>query len=224
MTNTLTNPTLSNKRNRQLSIQPQPNNYGEFLDFLYDDLEYAISKLIKTRDKYYDGMINNSRYGEDLINTSIANMLDMRGWDAKHSTHVNGNVDIIVTLPYEDYCWLGEGKINNSYVEIFGGFKQLFHRYSTGVDCESSGGVLVYVSNTNLSLTEIIKRWKNHFEEHCNQTIVIDGNDFPTSPVKYFSNCPKNSLVFYSHHEHPSTGLDYCIRHMFIDFRYKPKD
>ena len=64
MPNTLTNATLSNKRNRQRSVEPEVSNYLQFIDTLYDDLEFVIGNLNKYKDKYYQGMKDNSKQGE----------------------------------------------------------------------------------------------------------------------------------------------------------------
>ena len=74
MPNTLTNATLSNKRNRQRSVEPEVSNYLQFIDTLYDDLEFVIGNLNKYKDKYYQGMKDNSKQGENLVNTTICNI------------------------------------------------------------------------------------------------------------------------------------------------------
>jgi len=236
MTDTLTAPTLSNKRNRQRSLEPQVSSYDEFLDALYDDLEFVIDKLSMHRDKYAAGMRTNPKEGEDLINTTIADLLCARGWSASHDTHINGHADISVTIPYTDYLWIGESKINQGSSYIHKGFKQLLYRYSTGLDNKSAGGIIVYMTRTKKTQTEIMDDWKKilsgqdipHEEDiplltknDCN---VLDDCKYIVSPVNQFMSCPKNTLCFYSTHTHPQSGNDYIVRHMAIDFRYEPQD
>lgn len=236
MTDTLTAPTLSNKRNRQRSLEPQVSSYDEFLDVLYDDLEFVIDKLSMHRDKYAAGMRTNPKEGEDLINTTIADLLCARGWSASHDTHINGHADISVTIPYTDYLWIGESKINQGSSYIHKGFKQLLYRYSTGLDNKTAGGIIVYMTRTKKTQTEIMDEWKKillgqdiaHEEDipaltknDCN---VLDDCQYVVSPVNQFMSCPKNTLCFYSTHTHPQSGKDYTVRHMAIDFRYEPQD
>lgn len=236
MINTLTAPNLSNKRNRQRSLEPQVSSYLEFLDALYDDLEFVIDRLSMHRDKYAAGMRTNPKEGEDLINTTIADMLCARGWSASHDTHINGHADISVTIPYTDYLWIGESKINQGGSYIHKGFKQLLYRYSTGLDNKSAGGIIVYMTRTKKTQTEIMNDWKQILngeevphevdipvltKSECN---VLEDDKYLVSPINKFSDCPKNTLCFYSTHTHPQSGKDYLVRHMSIDFRYEPQD
>lgn len=210
MPNYLKNSTLSNSAIRSRSIMPDPKNYFEFLELLYQDIDFIIRKLSKSRDKYAQGMKDNPKTGEDLINTFICDMLEMRGWTARHDTSVNGHPDIVVELLGENYQWLGESKINNSNTYIYKGFNQLMHRYSTGLNNENAGGILIYINQSDKSQLEILNDWESYL----------------TNKVGNLNKCfdLRNSLVFCSHHKHPSSGLDYTIRHMVIDFRYNPQD
>lgn len=224
MPNTLTNATLSNKRNRQRSVEPEVSNYLQFIDTLYDDLEFVIGNLNKYKDKYYQGIKDNSKQGENLVNTTICNMLNCRGWKADHDVHINGNADIVVTLPYTDYQWLGEGKINSnqtSYTDAYQGLKQLLYRYSTGLDNQNSGGVILYITETQKNQLDILNNWKEVVEKKVD---IADDDDMPYAPALRLEVCPKSNLVFYSYHIHSSSGLEYTVRHMIIDFRHQPKD
>ena len=236
MTESLSSPTLSNKRNRQRSLEPKVSSYDEFLDILYDDLEFVIDRLSMHRDKYAAGMRTNPKEGEDLINTTIADLLCSRGWSASHDTHINGHADISVTIPYTDYLWIGESKINQGSSYIHKGFKQLLYRYSTGLDNKSAGGIIVYMTRTKKTQTEIMDDWKKILigaevphevdiplltKAECN---VLQDDQYFVSPVNSFTQCPKNTLCFHTMHTHPQSGKDYFVRHMAIDFRYEPQD
>lgn len=223
MPKTLSNPTLSNHIIRRNTNAPEPENYEQFLDMLYDDLDLIIKKFSKSKDKYYQGMKDNSKNGEDLINTIICDMLEMRGWTARHDTSVNGHADIVVELLGEDYQWLGEGKINNSNPHIYHGLKQLLYRYSTGLDNENAGGILIYINQKPKSQLDILTDWKNYLLNK-NETLPEDSEEMPFSPVITNKPCCKQSLAFYTKHKHPSSGLNYNIRHMIIDFRHQPKE
>lgn len=221
------NHSLSNPKIRQKLLTPDPKDYQDFLGMLYDDIDSIIKKLSKNKNIYNQGMKDNPKNGEDLINTIICNMLEMSGWTARHDTSVNGHSDIVVEVLGESYQWLGEGKIygtsgTNSY--IYKGLKQLLYRYSTGLDNENAGGILMYVNSTGKNQADILNDWKNFLHNKNNETVNDDNEEMPYSPVISDRNCSKQSLAFFTTHKHPSTGLNYDIRHMIIDFRYEPKD
>lgn len=237
MNEELTNPTLSKKRNRQKAVEPDVSSYDEFLDSLYDDLEFIMTQLSQSRDKYAIGMKINSKQSEDLINTTIANMLCCRGYEATHDTHINGHADIVVKLPYTDYLWIAESKINKGSQYIYKGFKQLLYRYSTGLDNRTSGGIFIYMANTKKTQTSIMADWKKllsgeevqaeaGFEpmDPDKDANVLEKSQYQTLPVLKFEKCPKNSLYFYSYHTHPQSGKEYILRHMSIDFRHEPQE
>lgn len=223
MTELLVNSTLANKKNRQRSVEPDPVDYNDFLNLLYDDLEFVLSRLTRFRKYYYAGMIENSQNGENLINTTICEMLFSRGWLAEHETFVNGHGDIVVTLPYTDYLWLGEGKINNNNTHIYHGLKQLLYRYSTGLDNQTDGGLIIYIAKDGKSQPEILELWKSYFTNK-KETLPEDSKEMPYSPILRFESCPKNSLAFYTYHKHPSTEKEFCVRHMALELRFHPKD
>lgn len=223
MPNELSNPSLSNAKLRRKVLTPDPQNYAEFLDLLYDDIDLGIKELAKYRDVFHKGLKNNSEEAEDLINVIICMFLQGRGWQASHDTSINGHADIVVTLPYEDYHWLGEGKIYGGSSYSTKGFKQLAHRYATGLDGQNAGGLLIYVNSTKYPQLKILNNWKNTLLT-MPQIETLDDNTLPLSTASSTSPCIKNSLAFYSHHKHALSGLDYDIRHMTIDFRHDTKD
>lgn len=223
MNSSLSNPSLSNKAIRRRSLTPDVSNYQEFLDFLYDDIDFVINRLSRHRDKYSEGMRNNPKQGEDLINSTICDILAGRGWEAEHDTHVNGNADIVVSIKYEPYEWIGEAKIRSGNTNLEKGMKQLLHRYSTGRSFQNFGGLVVYVNDTSTNLKKIFEAWQEFILLPSKDSYDDDGYLLPAlSPVKEIKNCTENQLLFYSTHEHPSTGIDYTIRHMIIDFRHTP--
>ncbi|MDO5770134.1 MAG: hypothetical protein Q4P13_11575 [Psychrobacter sp.] len=222
MDRSLNNPSLSNRKIRQLSYRRDPANYDEFLNQLYHDLDCTIDRLSQSKDKYYQGLIDNSKRGEDLINLYICDMLDARGWVANHSKYVNGNADIVVSADYSEYQWLGEGKIRSGNSNLDKGMKQLLHRYSTGRDFQTSGGLVIYLKDTQKTAKNILEDWKKYLlNPNLNTT---DEHDLPTilPPALKVEQCAEKQLIFYSYHKHPSSGLDYKVRHMIIDFRCNP--
>lgn len=225
MTNHTNNHSLSNPKIRQKLLTPDPKDYQDFLSMLYDDIDLIIKKLSKDKNIYHQGMKDNSENGEDLINTTICNMLEMRGWTARHDTSINGHADIVVEVLGEPYQWIGEGKIHSSNSYVHKGLKQLLHRYSTGVDNENAGGILIYVNRTGKTQLDLLKGWKRYlYGKNNTKNVIINNSKIPYSPVISDRDCSKQSLAFFTTHKHPSTGLNYDIRHMIIDFRYEPKD
>ena len=222
MPDNLTNSTLSNPSIRRRSIAPNPVDYSQFLSMLYDDIDFAIKELAKYRDICHLGLQNHHSQGENLINAIICIVLTARGWQAAHDTSINGHADIVVTLPYEDYQWLGEGKLYGGKAYTTKGFKQLAHRYSTGLDGQNAGGLLMYINSTNFTQKQILDNWKRDLLDM--QEIQCEDNELPLSAANNTQDCQTNSLAFYSYHTHPLSGLDYVIRHMTLDFRHQPKD
>ncbi|OAU99267.1 MULTISPECIES: hypothetical protein [Moraxella] len=208
----LNNSQLSNNKIRQLSTTPNPKSYQEFLDALYCDLDFAIKELAKYKNICSQGIKNNPTQGENLINVIICVILTARGWQAGHDTSINGHADIVVTLPYMSYQWISEGKIYSGPTYTTKGLNQLAYRYSTGLEGQNAGGLLIYIDSTNLNQKQILDKWSKSLQDSC----------FPI--IKPNSPCANNSLAFYSTHTHPSSGLDYTIRHMTLDFRHSPKD
>lgn len=223
MDNELNNPTLTNKKIRSSTVRRDPKDYHDFLELLYEDIDFAIRELSKYRDICCQGIANDTNQGEDLINVIICIILTARGWKADHDTSINGHADIVVTIPFNDkYHWLGEGKIYGGKAYSSKGFKQLAHRYSTGLDGQTAGGMLIYIDSTNKNQLTILNDWKKTLEEMDEK--VLDDNTMPLSKATKLYDCTKNSLSFFSEHTHPSSGLIYTIRHSTIDFRHQPKD
>lgn len=228
MPNRLSNPRLSSRKIHKESRRPHVASYEDFLDLLYDDIDYIIGQFSKTKNIYYQAMVtDNSKNGENLINADICDRLDMAGWDAIHDPNVNGHCDIVVTLPNTHYLWLGEGKVRKDKEYHYKGLKQLLHRYSTGQDEQTAGGLLIYITKTNIDQKEITEAWENDIQDFDNQQLEIeniDKDEIPISKATSFMSCPKSSFAFYTNHKHPLSGLEYCVRHRTIDFRHQPKD
>lgn len=222
MNSSLSNVSLSNRTIRQLSYRRDPTSYQEFLELLYHDIDLTIDKLSQSKDKYLQGMKDNSKKGEDLINLYICDMLDARGWVANHSKYVNGNADIIVSTDYGEYEWIGEGKIRSGNGNLDKGIKQLIHRYSTGRDFKTSGGMMIYVKDSDVKAKKMLDDWKDYLVSPDLNIVNKEGLPTILPPALRVENCPEKQLVFYSYHDHPSSGLEYTVRHVIIDFRHNP--
>lgn len=228
MSEKLLNPTLSSKKIHTESRRPSVTSYKDFLDKLYDDIDFIINQFSRSKNIYYQSMVtDNSQNGENLINADICDRLEMAGWDTAHDPNVNGHCDIVVTLPYTDYQWLGEGKIRKDKNYHYKGLKQLLHRYSTGQDNQTEGGLLIYITKTNINQKSITEGWEGDIKNLDSEQLEIENigaDEIPISKATNFTRCPKSSFAFYSYHQHPMSGLEYCVRHRTIDFRHQPKD
>lgn len=224
----LSNATLSSMKINEESIRPHITDYNDFVDKVNRDIDRIIDQFSRAKNIYYDSMVeDNPKNGENLINVSICNGLELMGWEAAHDPNVNGHCDIVVTYPYTNYMWLGEGKIRQDKGYHYKGLKQLLHRYSTGLDNQTEGGLLIYITKTNINQKKITDGWQNDIKDLDSQQLEIedlDKDEIPISKAKGFTNCSISSFAFYSHHQHPTSGLDYRVRHRTIDFRHQPKD
>lgn len=205
-----------------LSLRRDPDNYAEFLEQLYYDFDLTVDNISQSKDTYYQGLIDNSKRGEDLINCVICGMLEGRGWVANHSQYVNGNADIVVSDDYRNYQWIGEGKIRDGNTNLDKGIKQLIHRYSTGRDFQTSGGMIIYLKDTQKTAKSILDDWKQYLLAPNLNLANEDGLPTVLPPATRVEDCNDKQLVFYSYHNHPSSGLEYTVRHVIIDFRHIP--
>ena len=81
--------------------------------------------------------------------------------------------------------------------------------------------MILYITETQKNQLDILNNWKEVVEKKVD---IADDDDMPYAPALRLEVCPKSNLVFYSYHIHSSSGLEYTVRHMIIDFRHQPKD
>ncbi|MFC4271831.1 hypothetical protein GQF03_16295 [Sneathiella chungangensis] len=145
--------------------------------------------------------------GEDALTLELCSMLKMAGFQAVHDKDVGGHCDISIEGK-DMFLWLAEAKKHSSYSWLDKGFQQLATRYSTGVKGQDHGDVLVYCYAADAKTK--IQKWRGELESR-------------NSDVKTEDSC-SNPLQFFSKHIHPSSGLDFHVRHKAIALYWNPKD
>lgn len=144
---------------------------------------------------------------EDEISIEIVSMLKSMGFNASHDTQYGGHCDIIVE-GRKEFLWIGEAKIHTSYSWLEKGMKQLTTRYSTGLDGQDTGEVLIYTYAPRLD--KILQNWKENLEE------LVPGIDIDEIDL--------DKLIFRTTQIHENTGRPFRIRHKGITLHFEPKD
>lgn len=185
--------------------------YEEFLDLLYTDLSRIFDSISETAHK-------RQKDDEDRITTDILIPMKQLGWKAYHEANNNGKVDITIDSGF--YKWLGEAKIDHSVQNLLKGFKQLFDRYTTGVNYSSiysrgenatECGILFYVKN-NDNYQNLKTKWKESIEKYCTtEGYKVEFED-------------ENEIYTYSTHKHPKSGLYFRIKYLPLLLYFNPKD
>lgn len=178
------------------------DNYLDFIDQLYDDIDQIIIKIQENREL-------RQQEGEDLLTVEIKNLLNQLGYEASHDSKYGGHVDLVVKR--EQFLWLGEAKKHErGYDYLYQGFQQLCNRYSVAEENQDNGGLLIYIIK-NKDANTVMQKWALHLAEK-NLT------DYESV------SCPKRQLAFYSSHKHQDTGLPYKVRHMAVMLHFSPQD
>lgn len=150
----------------------------------------------------------NQGLGEDKITLQICDNLYSMSFPAIHDAQIGGHCDIVIR-GNNQFLWLAEAKVHDSYSWLDKGFKQLATRYSTGVMGQDNGEILIYCYTKDAQT--MLKSWGSQLVER-NPDVAI------TEPQ-----CEK-SLTFCSTHKHDASGLDFLIRHKAISLHWKPED
>lgn len=148
------------------------------------------------------------KMSEDQITLQICDMLFTMSFPVFHDASVGGHCDIVLRGA-DQFLWLAEAKIHNSYGWLDKGFKQLSTRYSTGVIGQDSGEIIIYCYTQNAKA--MLDKWKAELISR-NSGVTIE-----SSPCG-------NPLVFLSRHTHDSSGLSFQTRHKAIALYWSPKD
>jgi len=176
------------------------DNYNEFINILYRDIDCIIQDIESSRALRQDD-------GEDRTTIEIVNILNRIGYDCSHDELHGGHTDLAVKI--KSFIWLGEAKIHSGYDYLHEGFKQLCTRYSTGGQNQSDGGLLIYLYGADAKT--VMDRWLTHL---CDQSYA----GFKSMP------CKNNKLYFFTEHTHETSGLPFRVRHMVILLHHDPKD
>lgn len=164
-------------------------------------MDYACNELERNKNIYQNA-------GEELITVQICSMLRMAGFQAAHDTAVGGHTDVVVSGD-DNFLWLAEAKEHSCYAWLDKGFQQLCTRYSTGVPGQDHGEIIVYCFVENAR--RVLAKWR---EQLVLRNAGVKTCDAPCG----------NPLVFFSKHEHPSSGLDFHVRHKAVALYWSPAD
>jgi hypothetical protein len=174
--------------------------YDEFITCVYNDLDSAITDLQENRHLVQDD-------GEDRLTANIISYLKGGGHDASHDTQLGGHTDILVR--YNNFVWICEAKIHKDYDYLYQGFNQLCTRYTYGVDNSSNGSLLVYIHQANAK--NVMQVWQSRLENKNVKNLAV-------------TDCTRNSLAFYSEHDHQVSGNTYKVRHIPVLLHFDPQD
>lgn len=186
---------------------------GVTLDYLMaQDHEARVHAVQKGVDFACNELEQNKHkkqgHGEDALTLEICSMLKMLGFQAAHDDDVGGHCDIVIK-GNESFLWLAEAKKHSDYAWLDKGFQQLSTRYSTGVEGQDHGEVLIYCYNQNAKA--LLRRWREELEAR-NASVTTEE-----------STC-RNPLLFCSTHQHAASGLDFHVRHKAVTLYWDPKD
>ncbi|NYU11123.1 hypothetical protein A8O28_17790 [Enterobacteriaceae bacterium CCUG 67584] len=167
----------------------------QFVDQLYVDIDDAIHVLETQKHMY-----QTDQWGEDELTSVIITFLKGRNYDAEHDTQHGGHTDILVKHQHGRFEWIGEAKLWNGPVYIFGGWNQLNTRYGSGTCRDNHGGIIIYVKIKKSG--EKLTDWQHHLVGQVPGAVIApDAN---------------NPLRFSSTTEHPATNQPYFVRHMAV--------
>ncbi|MBD8737773.1 hypothetical protein [Sphingomonas sp. CFBP 13706] len=175
--------------------------YSEFVDLIHEAVYFSISRMSAAKN-ITAGM------DEDQLTNLLLTPLATMAFDASHSKNVGGNCDIVVN-GHSEYIWLAEAKKFSSYSKLLGGYRQLVNRYSTGLQNQDHGSLLIYmVSHGNAK--------KRMLEWEAYLTDVEAGISTKREVTR--------PLEFDSTQEHAGSGLPIYVRHTPVILYHVPTD
>ena len=128
---------------------------------------------------------------EDQLTIEVCQFMNGLGFQPRHDEQVGGHCDIVVRGK-DMFIWLAEAKWHDAYAWLDKGFKQLSDRYSTGVDGQDQGEVVIYCKNSDAA--SMLDRWRKE---------LLDRNEGVTTS----DDANGARLVFWSEHLHSASGL-----------------
>lgn len=179
--------------------------YDVWLLQLYSDIENIIKEKIRPMASYMQD------YQEDWFNLEIASSLKLLGYLASHDSWTNGHPDILVEST-KGFKWIGESKIHSSYEYLLEGFRQLCERYSSGLDNENEGAVLIITKNS--SIKTLMEKWREK---------LISDSYYYTNGIKA-EDLDADKLFFRSIHPHSVSGTSFTVKHIPISILFNPTD
>lgn len=142
---------------------------------------------------------------EDEISIDFVSMLKAMGFQAAHDTQYGGHCDIIVEAK-NDFLWIAEAKIHSSYAWLEKGMAQLSTRYSTGLEGQDCGEILVYTYSPRLD--KIMLEWADRLKAAVSGIQIQDVD--------------KDKLTFLSVHVHEKSGRPFRVRHKGVTLHFNP--
>lgn len=167
-------------------------------------VEDAIDWIAQEMTKTYQLRQGRS---EDEISIDFVSLLKSMGFQAAHDTQFGGHCDVIVEAR-DEFLWIAEAKLHSSYPWLAQGMAQLSTRYSTGLEGQDSGEILIYTYSPRLD--SIMEKWRCKLKEAISSIVVED--------------LDKDKLTFRSSHLHNRTGRPFRVRHKGITLHFDPAD
>ncbi|WP_378979996.1 hypothetical protein [Paracoccus rhizosphaerae] len=133
--------------------------------------------------------------------------MSLLGIDAAHDKQQGGHCDILVS-GREGFIWIAEAKKHSDYAWLDKGFKQLSTRYSTGVDGQDTGDIIIYCWAK--SSAEVLEKWRCELRDR-HKDVCVDKAVCQTS------------LTFNSAHEHVATSRQFQTRHKIVSLHFEPE-
>jgi hypothetical protein len=163
-------------------------------------IDFAASEFTKSADK-------KQGLNEDQLTQNIIEILMTAGIDAYHDVQAGGHCDIFVQAS-GNFMWLAEAKIHGAYGWLEKGYFQIATRYSSGIQGQDHGELIVYVFNKDCAA--VFDEWlafltKNH---PAVEQVSVD----------------RSVLTFVTRQAHVKSGLPYHVRHKFFVLHFAPQD
>lgn len=195
-------------------LERNPNIMSFYKADLCQDYNCFVSEVKKTLFESINDLQRNknifySNSNEDLLTIYILKTFTTLGFNASHGINNNGSVDIKIGI--RNYIWLGEAKIYHSNKSAEEGFEQLTTRYSTGVENEDKGGLLLYIFQPNAK--KVMQNWYRHLDSLSSDFVDLSKSEFDES-----------KLTFLTTHTHVYSGRPYKVIHLPVILYFKPQD
>lgn len=169
------------------------------LDAVEAAIDWAAAEMVKSRHV-------KLKHSEDALSIELVTSLRAMGFQASHDTQYGGHCDIVVEGKGK-FLWIAECKIHSDYDWLLKGFAQLDTRYSTGLEGQDAGEMIIYSRNKRAD--EGMATWKERLKDARTDVEFLDGDD---------------KLRFRTAHVHELTGAKFRIRHVCVPLHFDPSD
>lgn len=176
--------------------------YEEFVEVLYDDLDFALS-----------GLELNPQFHQKSDEDSISQFIiqGIRGfYRVTQGATGGGNKDITVEGRERSWMWIGEAKIYKSVTDLREGWLQLTTRYKHADPQKNAAALLAYTFRPDA--VKQLCTWRTSLRKQ------------KVAGYQEASCARRKSLAFYSTHKHQDSGCPMRVRHIAINLSFGPKD